>query len=51
MANKDEELTRLRSQVPALVRVVNQITVENAGLPEALRMPPANVVPLGLRQP
>jgi septal ring factor EnvC (AmiA/AmiB activator) len=46
VANKDEELTRLRSDVPALVRVINQITAENAELREALTMPPANVIPL-----
>jgi hypothetical protein len=46
VANKDKELTRLRSDVPALVRVINQITAENAELREALKMPPANVVPL-----
>jgi septal ring factor EnvC (AmiA/AmiB activator) len=46
VANKDKELTRLRSDVPALVRGINQITAENAELREALKMPPANVVPL-----
>ncbi|BCY11000.1 hypothetical protein [Actinoplanes sp. L3-i22] len=46
VANKDTELARLRCDVPALVRVVNQLTAENAELREALRMPPANVVPL-----
>jgi hypothetical protein len=49
VANKDKELTRLRSDVPALVRVINQITAENAELREAPKMPPANVVPLGRR--
>lgn len=51
VANKDKELTQLRSDVPALVRVINQITAENAELREALEMPPANVVPLRPRQP
>jgi len=49
VANKDRELSRLRSDVPALVRVINQITAENAELREALKMPPANVVPLSRR--
>ena len=30
VANRDKVLTRLRSDVPALVRVINQITAENA---------------------
>src|SRR5262249_41531457 len=45
VANKDKELIRLRSDVPALVRVINQITAENAELREALKMPSANIVP------
>jgi hypothetical protein len=32
-----------------LVRVINQITAENAELRETLKMPPANVVPLSRR--
>jgi septal ring factor EnvC (AmiA/AmiB activator) len=49
VADKDKELTRLRSDVPALVRVINQITAENAELRETLKMQPANVVPLSRR--
>lgn len=49
IANKDKELTRLRADVPALVRVINQITAENAELREALKKPSANVVPLSRR--
>ena len=49
VANKDKEPTRLRSDVPALVRVINQITAENAELRETLKMPPANLVPLSRR--
>ena len=49
VANKDKELTRLRSDVPALVRLINQITAENAELRETLKVPPANVVPLSRR--
>lgn len=48
VANKDKELARLRSDVPALVRVI-KITAENAELRETLKMPPANVVPLSRR--
>jgi septal ring factor EnvC (AmiA/AmiB activator) len=49
LANKDEELTRLRSDVPALIRVINQLTAENAELRETLNMPATNVVPLNRR--
>jgi septal ring factor EnvC (AmiA/AmiB activator) len=49
IANKDKELTRLRSDVPALVRVINQITAENTELREALKIPPASVIPLSRR--
>ena len=49
VTNKDKELTQLRSDVPALVRVINQLTAENAELREALETPPANVVPLPRR--
>lgn len=49
VANKDQELTQLRSDVPALVRVINQITAENAELREALKMPAANVIPSSRR--
>lgn len=44
--NKDEELDRLRADVPALVRVINQLTAENTELRQAASMPPANVIPL-----
>jgi hypothetical protein len=46
VANKDKELTQLRSDVPELVRVINQITAENTELREALKIPLTNVVPL-----
>jgi regulator of replication initiation timing len=49
VANKDKELTQLRSDVPALVRVINQITAENTELREALNTSPANVVPVHRR--
>jgi predicted nuclease with TOPRIM domain len=41
-----EELARLRTDVPALVRAVNQLTVENQQLRAALEMPPTNVIPM-----
>lgn len=46
VANKDKELAQLRSDVPALVRVINQLTTKNTELREILQMPPANVLPL-----
>jgi septal ring factor EnvC (AmiA/AmiB activator) len=49
VANKDKELAQLRSDVPALVRVINQLTAENTELRETLKMPPANVIPLSRR--
>jgi hypothetical protein len=49
VANKDKELTRLRSDVPALVRIINQLTAENTELREALKTPPGNVVPMSRR--
>ncbi|MCZ1003305.1 hypothetical protein O1M63_43710 [Streptomyces mirabilis] len=44
IGNKNEELARLREDVPSLVRVLNQLAAEN----EALRrqLPTPNVVPL-----
>ncbi|MEU3314466.1 hypothetical protein ABZ743_17595 [Streptomyces sp. NPDC006662] len=46
IANKNEELDQLRADVPALVRAVNQLTLENQQLRERLDQPAANVVPL-----
>ncbi|MFD4432380.1 hypothetical protein [Nocardia sp. NPDC058497] len=43
--NKNTELTQLRRDVPALVRVVNQLTIENQQLRDALENPGATVVP------
>jgi hypothetical protein len=36
IANKNEELTQLRADVPALVRVANQLTLESQELRDAL---------------
>lgn len=49
VASKDKELTQLRSDVPALVRIINQITAENTELREALNSSPTNVAPLRRR--
>ncbi|MEW2347406.1 hypothetical protein AB0904_07020 [Streptomyces sp. NPDC006684] len=46
IANKNEELEQLRADVPALVRAVNQLTLENQKLRQALEGPQANVIPL-----
>ncbi|WP_218924338.1 hypothetical protein [Streptomyces sp. f51] len=44
IANKNEELDQLRADVPALVRTVNQLTLENQQLREALAQPASNVL-------
>lgn len=46
IANKNAELAQLRADVPALVRAVNQLTLENQELREALASPSAEVIPL-----
>ncbi|MBO2466245.1 hypothetical protein [Actinomadura violacea] len=46
IANKNEELEQLRADVPALIRVVNQLTLENQQLREELGSPRHRVVPL-----
>jgi regulator of replication initiation timing len=45
IANKNTELQQLRADVPALARVVNQLTLENWQLREALVQPDRNVIP------
>jgi regulator of replication initiation timing len=45
IANKNEELAQLRADVPALVRVVNQLTLESQQLREALVNPDTNLIP------
>ncbi|MFD7537613.1 hypothetical protein [Streptomyces sp. NPDC059819] len=50
ISNKNKELDRLRADVPALVRVVNQLTLENQELREALASSHPNVVPIQRRQ-
>lgn len=44
IANKNAELNRLRADLPALVRVINQLSLENQQLREALARPDPNVV-------
>ncbi|WP_037886474.1 hypothetical protein [Streptomyces sp. NRRL S-646] len=44
--NKNKELEQLRADVPALVRAVNQLTLENQQFRQALEGARANVVPL-----
>ncbi|MFE4715991.1 hypothetical protein ACFRLW_05995 [Streptomyces sp. NPDC056728] len=50
IANKNEELDQLRADVPALVRTVNQLTLENQQLREALAQPASNVLAFRNRQ-
>ncbi|MER0484627.1 hypothetical protein ABR737_40960 [Streptomyces sp. Edi2] len=45
-ANKNEELTRLRGDIPALVRALNQLTAENEELRQQLQLPSPSIVPL-----
>ncbi|WP_435217158.1 hypothetical protein [Streptomyces sp. bgisy034] len=47
IANKNKELEQLRADVPALVRAVNQLMLENQQLREVLQGDRANVVPFG----
>ncbi|MEU5547519.1 hypothetical protein AB0G85_35015 [Streptomyces sioyaensis] len=51
IANKNAELEQLRADVPALVRTVNQLTLENQQLREALEAPRGNVVPFARSPP
>lgn len=46
IANKNAELAQLRTDVPALVRAVNQLTLENQELRETLANPSAEVIPI-----
>jgi septal ring factor EnvC (AmiA/AmiB activator) len=47
--NKTRELNQLRADVPALVRVINQLTIENQQLRAKLAELPAAVIPIGRR--
>ncbi|WP_410585399.1 hypothetical protein [Amycolatopsis sp. lyj-108] len=46
IASKNAELARLRADIPALVRVVQHLTLENNQLRDALTYPDATVVAL-----
>jgi hypothetical protein len=50
IVNKNKELARIRQDVPALVRAVHQLTLENQALREQLELPEPNVVPLHRRR-
>lgn len=49
IANKNEELARLRQDVPALVRALSQLTAENEALRQQLELPTPSVVPFRAR--
>ncbi|UQW99195.1 hypothetical protein [Streptomyces sp. RerS4] len=49
IANKNKELRQLRTDVLALVRAVNQLTLENQQLREESAAPGPNVVPFRSR--
>ncbi|MEV3871611.1 hypothetical protein [Streptomyces sp. NPDC049906] len=44
IANKNAQLNRLRADVPALVRVINQLSLENQQLREDLARPDPTVI-------
>jgi septal ring factor EnvC (AmiA/AmiB activator) len=46
IANKNEELGRLREDVPVLVRALSQLTAENEALRDQLQLSTPTVVPL-----
>jgi len=49
--NKNRELNQLRADIPALVRVINQLTMENQQLRDRIVDPSGNVIALPRRQP
>ncbi|HEU5473772.1 MAG TPA: hypothetical protein VFV67_24250 [Actinophytocola sp.] len=51
IANKNTELEQLRADVPALVRTINVLTLENQQLREAGAQTLPTVIPLRPRQP
>ncbi|GAA3614116.1 hypothetical protein GCM10022419_119080 [Nonomuraea rosea] len=50
IANKNKELKQVREDVPALVRAVHQLTLENQELRAQLDLPELNVTPLRRRR-
>lgn len=51
IATKNKELAQLRADVPALVRVVNQLTLENQQLRDMRSSADGNVIPFPGRKP
>ena len=51
IANKNKELAQLRADVPALVRAVNQLTMENQQLRDMHASPCGSVIPFPVRAP
>lgn len=51
IANKNRELAQFKTDFPALVRVVNQLTLENQQLREVLANPQGVVVPFPRKPP
>ncbi len=51
IAAKNKELTQIRADVPALVRVVNQLTLENQQLRDMRADANGNVIPFHGRKP
>jgi archaellum component FlaC len=51
IANKNDELDRLRADLPALVRAVHLLTLENNTLRETTTRPHPNVITIGRKQP
>jgi chromosome segregation ATPase len=45
ITNKNKELNQLRGDVPALVRTINQLALENQQLREQLAHPDPNIIP------
>ncbi|MFI0424043.1 hypothetical protein [Spongiactinospora sp. 9N601] len=51
IANKNKELAQIREDVPALVRAVHQLTLENQQLRAQLELPESTVTPLHRHRP
>jgi septal ring factor EnvC (AmiA/AmiB activator) len=51
IAAKNKELAQIRADVPALVRVVNQLTLENRQLRDMRSSAEGNVIPFSGRRP
>jgi molybdopterin converting factor small subunit len=51
IASKNKELSQLRADVPALVRAVHQLTLENQQLRDMRASPGGRVVPFPAREP